>query len=122
MHLSLHTNRFLISTWVACLQHLFKKLSSQRGQAPERLSAEAGLHTFHVLNSGGVSFLTLAEKSYPKKLAYQYLEELSSEFTRLYGGQQVESVSRPYAFIKFGVPTWQRGRTHVILELPAESV
>jgi vesicle transport protein SEC22 len=57
------------------------------------------------LNAQGVSFLTLAERSYPKKLAFQYLEELSNEFNRLYGGQHVDSVSRPYAFIKFGM--WQ---------------
>lgn len=81
---------------------MFKKLSAQRSSAPERLSAEAGAHTFHILNSNGVCFLTLAERSYPKKLAFQYLEELSNEFNRLYGGQQVDSVSRPYAFIKFG--------------------
>lgn len=82
---------------------MFKKLAAQRSSAPEKLSAEAGPHTFHVLNANGVSFLTLAERSYPKKLAFQYLDELSNEFNRLYGGQQVESVSRPYAFIKFGV-------------------
>lgn len=85
------------------VQQMFKKLAAQRSSAPEKLSAEAGAHTFHVLNSNGVSFLTLAERNYPKKLAYQYLDELSSEFNRLYGGQQVESVSRPYAFIKFGM-------------------
>lgn len=82
---------------------MFKKLSEQGSSAPERLSAEAGAHTFHILNSNGVCFLTLAERSYPKKLAFQYLEELSNEFNRLYGGQQVDSFSRPYAFIKFGV-------------------
>lgn len=82
-------------------KQMFKKLSAQRSSAPERLSAEAGTHTFHILNSDGVCFLTLAERSYPKKLAFQYLEELSNEFNRLYGGQQVDSVSRPYAFIKF---------------------
>jgi vesicle transport protein SEC22 len=70
------------------------------------MSAEAGPHTFHVLNVHGVAFLTLAERSYPKKLAFQYLDELSNEFNRLYGGQQVESVSRPYAFIKFGALLW----------------
>jgi hypothetical protein len=84
------------------LQTLFKKLSAQRSSAPERLSAEAGAHTFHLLNQGGACFLTLAEKSYPKKLAYQYLEELSNEFNRLYGGEQIDKVTRPYAFIKFG--------------------
>lgn len=38
---------------------------------------------------------------YPKKLAFQYLEELAGEFGRLYG-TQVDAVQRPYAFIKFG--------------------
>ena len=43
----------------------------------------------------------------PQKLAFQYLEELVSEFSRLYG-PQIDSVARPYAFIKFGV----RHRAH----------
>ena len=42
----------------------------------------------------------MAEKGYPKKLAYQYLEELFREFTSLYHSE-IESVARPYAFIKF---------------------
>ena len=48
--------------------------------------------------------------------ALQYLEELCGEFGRLYGSQ-VDSASRPYAFIKFGtfltrsclLGTWVRG-------------
>jgi hypothetical protein len=40
-------------------------------------------------------------QSYPKRLAYEYLEELQSEFGRLYGSQ-VDAAARPYAFIKFG--------------------
>lgn len=40
-------------------------------------------------------------QSYPRKLAYEYLEELANEFGRLYGAQ-VDAVARPYAFIKFG--------------------
>lgn len=40
---------------------------------------------------------------FPQKLAFQYLEELTSEFSRLYG-PQIDSVARPYAFIKFGAP------------------
>lgn len=43
-----------------------------------------------------------------QKLAFQYLEELVSEFSRLYG-PQIDSVARPYAFIKFGAPrSWPR--------------
>ena len=50
----------------------------------------------------GVCYLTLCDRSYPKKLAYQYLEELQKEFQEKYG-PEVGSVSRPYAFVKFGM-------------------
>lgn len=44
---------------------------------------------------------SMCVQSYPRKLAYEYLEELANEFGRLYGAQ-VDAVARPYAFIKFG--------------------
>jgi len=44
-----------------------------------------------------VCYLSLCERGYPKKLAFQYLEELQNEFQRLYLGQ-IETVARPYAF------------------------
>lgn len=65
------------------------------------MSIESGRYTFHYLIEAEVAYLTLAEKAYPKKLAFQYLEELQSEFSRLYA-EQIEGVTRPYAFIKFG--------------------
>jgi vesicle transport protein SEC22 len=84
-----------------CLQSLLKKFSQQPSHQAARLSVESGTYTFHYLIDAGVCYLTLTEKGYPKKLAFQYLEELSNEFSRLYG-PQVHTVSRPYAFIKFG--------------------
>ena len=42
----------------------------------------------------------MVDKAYPKKLAFQYLDELAKEFTSLYGAQ-IEAATRPYAFIKF---------------------
>eukprot|EP00887_Chlorella_sp_A99_P001542 scaffold8.g1542.t1 len=79
---------------------IFKKMASSSQKPPPRMSIESGPFTFHYLIDGEVCYLTLTEKAYPKKLAFQYLEELQSEFTRLYGGQ-IEGVTRPYAFIKF---------------------
>eukprot|EP00775_Hariotina_reticulata_P013539 gene13539-13665_t len=80
---------------------IFKKLSATPHASQEpRVSMESGPCTFYYLLDGNVCFLTLAEKGYPKKLAFQYLEELAGEFNRLYGSQ-VDSVTRPYAFIKF---------------------
>ena len=43
----------------------------------------------------------MCDHSYPKKLAFQYLEDLKNEFERV-NGNQIETAARPYAFIKFG--------------------
>lgn len=85
------------------LQGILKKMAASSTRPPPRMSIESGPFTFHYLIDGDVVFLTLAEKAYPKKLAFQYLDELQNEFSRLYGGQ-IEAVTRPYAFIKFGEP------------------
>lgn len=79
---------------------LFKRLAQGGSQQPTRMSLETGAFMFDYLIEHGVCFLTLTERGYPKKLAFQYLEELASEFSRLYG-PQIESATRPYAFVKF---------------------
>ncbi|GLC45562.1 SNAP receptor [Pleodorina starrii] len=89
-----------IDAYKSQAKSLLKKFSQQSSHQATRLSVESGKYTFHYLIDGGVCYLTLTEKGYPKKLAFQYLEELTNEFGRLYG-QQVHTVSRPYAFIKF---------------------
>eukprot|EP00210_Caulerpa_lentillifera_P002531 g2428.t1 len=78
---------------------LIKKICQER-QSSNRLTIDTGNFAFHILLENDVCFLTAAEKAYPKKLAFQYLEELNSEFSRLYGAS-VDSVTRPFAFIKF---------------------
>ncbi|KAI8544738.1 hypothetical protein RHMOL_Rhmol08G0318300 [Rhododendron molle] len=49
---------------------------------------------------GRVCYLTMCDRAYPKKLAFQYLEDLKNEFERV-NGSQIETAARPYAFIKF---------------------
>lgn len=49
--------------------------------------------------------MCICEQSYPRKLAFSYLDELSKEFSRSYG-DKVEGATRPYAFMGFG--KWQR--------------
>ena len=46
-------------------------------------------------------YLVLCEATFPKKLAFAYLEDLHSEFDEQYG-KKVPTVSRPYCFIEFG--------------------
>ncbi|RYQ85624.1 hypothetical protein Ahy_B10g105193 isoform E [Arachis hypogaea] len=55
---------------------------------------------FSYIIEGRVCYLTMCDRAYPKKLAFQYLEELRNEFERV-NGSQIETAARPYAFIKF---------------------
>lgn len=77
---------------------LFKRLSAQ---AEQRCSIESPPYVFHYMIEFGVCYLCLCEKSYPKKLAFQYLGELQKEFQSSYGNE-MQRVARPYAFVKFG--------------------
>ncbi|KAL0354444.1 UNVERIFIED_CONTAM: vesicle transport protein [Sesamum radiatum] len=85
------------------VKSLFKNLS--RGQnEPSRMSIETGPYIFQYPFAclGRVCYLTMCDRSYPKKLSFQYLEDLKNEFERAYGNQ-IETAARPYAFIKFEV-------------------
>ncbi|EIW82524.1 protein transport protein Sec22 [Coniophora puteana RWD-64-598 SS2] len=65
-----------------------------------RCSIESGAYTLHYLLVDNVVYLTIADKSYPRKLAFSYLEELQKEFAVSYG-PKVDSVRKPYAFVGF---------------------
>ncbi|XP_071490181.1 vesicle-trafficking protein SEC22b-like [Diadema antillarum] len=76
---------------------LFRKLNDQ---SPSKCSIESGPMIFHYLIQTGICYLTLCEKSFSKRLAFNYLEELHQEFYSQYG-KRVATVSRPYSFIEF---------------------
>jgi len=68
--------------------------------AEPRCSIESGSYSLHYLIVDNVVYLVIAEKSYPRKLAFSYLDELSKEFATSYGAK-VENVRKPYAFVGF---------------------
>jgi vesicle transport protein SEC22 len=86
---------------------LFKQLS---GGSEQRCSLDSPPFVFQYqffidfsyIIEFGVCYLCLCDKSYPKKLAFQYLEELQTEFHSQYGNE-MQRVARPYAFVKFGM-------------------
>ncbi|KAI0091846.1 Longin-like domain-containing protein [Irpex rosettiformis] len=65
-----------------------------------RCSIESGQYTLHYLIANNVVYLVFADKSYPRKLAFSYLDELSKEFEVSYGAK-VDTVRKPYAFVGF---------------------
>lgn len=78
-------------------KQLCRKLNAQ---SPDRCTLEAGDMNFHYLIEKGVCYLFLCEASFPKKMAFAYLEDLHSEFYDQYG-RRVPTVTRPYSFIEF---------------------
>lgn len=69
----------------------------------EYVTVESGTHfCFHYVLAKGVCILTLTEKGYPKRLAFDYLDELRKEFFNLYG-TRIANATRPYEFITFDI-------------------
>lgn len=66
---------------------------------------------FSFLISQGVCYIILCKASFPKTMAFEYLEDLSKEFYVQYG-KKVPTVSRPYSFIEFGKTEVQHLLSH----------
>ncbi len=86
----------------ATAKNLLKKLSGQGANLSEALTVESSTSSFHILNEGGVLFLTMCDPSCASQVAFSYLEAVAKEFLHQHG-QQVDSAKRPYYFIKFDV-------------------
>ncbi|KNZ57078.1 vesicle transporter SEC22 [Puccinia sorghi] len=77
---------------------IFRRLNET---SETRCSIESGKYTLHYVISNSVVYLCIAAKSYPRKLAFSYLDELSKEFERSYSSELSKPNLRPYAFVKF---------------------
>ncbi|KAL7508335.1 hypothetical protein ACHAXN_005414 [Cyclotella atomus] len=84
-----------------------------RGLGGTRQAARMSIDTnnnliFHYLLRDTLCYLTLTEQSYPKRLAFLYLEEIADAFLESLANdhgdrwrEAVDTTARPYAFIKF---------------------
>ncbi|CEP18707.1 hypothetical protein [Parasitella parasitica] len=81
---------------------IFKRLNIN---SEPRCSIESGKYVFHYIIEGSVCYLCICEQSYPRKLAFSYLEELAKEFNMSYGNEADKPGLRPYAFVKFDTRT-----------------
>ncbi|KAI1406517.1 snare-like protein [Hypoxylon fuscum] len=70
--------------------------------AEQQASIESGAFTLHYVIAADVVYICICERSYPRKLAFTYLSDLSAEFAQSYPAQQLHSPTlRPYAFMEF---------------------
>mmetsp|Transcript_27746 Transcript_27746/g.60674 ORF Transcript_27746/g.60674 Transcript_27746/m.60674 type:complete len:226 (+) Transcript_27746:89-766(+) len=89
-----------------------KKLLQRLHNMPPRCSVEgAGEFIFHYKMEDGVCYMALFDKSYPKNLAFAFLEDIhkafQEELKREFGTgsvdyrSHIETIEKPYYFIKF---------------------
>ncbi|KAG5437435.1 hypothetical protein PCANB_000866 [Pneumocystis canis] len=79
---------------------IFRKLTAN---SEIRASIESGQYFLHYFIDNNVCYLCICDKSYPRKLAFSYLDEISKEFWKTYGNDAMKLSLRPYAFVQFDI-------------------
>ncbi|PVV02250.1 hypothetical protein BB560_003305 [Smittium megazygosporum] len=79
-------------------KQLFKKITPQ---SQPSCSIDSDNFVFHYIIEHGVCYLCICDHSFPRKVAFSYLEDLAKEFYMNYGTEIEKRSLRPYAFIKF---------------------
>ncbi|CAK7337275.1 unnamed protein product [Dovyalis caffra] len=85
---------------------------------PTKMTIRIDHHSFNYLIENGVCFMTLCDSSYPRKLAFHYLQDLQKEFEKFHHSLLIQKISRPYSFVKFGKlynPTLLNGACHIYM-------
>lgn len=63
---------------------------------------ESGAFALHYVIAAEIVYFAITDKSYPRKLAFTYLSDISTEFQGTYPAAQLLSPTlRPYAFMEF---------------------
>ncbi|KAL3834442.1 hypothetical protein ACJIZ3_009178 [Penstemon smallii] len=80
-------------------EFLLKEIS--RGALPNsKMIIFLDHHSFHYMVENGMCFMVLCDSSYPRKLAFYYLQDLDMEFQK-FNVKLKERIIRPYSFIRF---------------------
>ncbi|KAL0637622.1 SNAP receptor [Maublancomyces gigas] len=88
---------------------IFRRLNQN---SEPRASIEAGSFTIHYLIDNHVCYLCICERSYPRKLAFTYLQDIATEFYSSYGNELMNPSLRPYAFVQFDTFMQRTKRTY----------
>ena len=73
-----------------------------RNSEPQASIESGAQYTLHYQIAQDIVFVCVTDRSYPRKLAFTYLSDISTEFLTNYPQQQLLSpVLRPYAFMEF---------------------
>ncbi|CAH2350363.1 protein transport protein Sec22p [[Candida] railenensis] len=62
---------------------------------------ESGAYNINYLISSNIIYLCICDKSYPRKLSFSYLSDISHEFQHSHGQEALSPAARPYGFSSF---------------------
>lgn len=62
---------------------------------------ESGEFSIHYLIENSIIYLCICDRSYPRKLAFSYLTEVSNEFYNSHGKAALSQTARPFGFSSF---------------------
>ncbi|XVE58551.1 hypothetical protein DITRI_Ditri04bG0178400 [Diplodiscus trichospermus] len=92
-------NHNLSSNYKQQAEFILQEIS--RGALPlSRMTIRVDHHSFNYLVVNRICFITLCDSSYPRKLAFHYLQDLKKEFDK-FDHSLIEKITRPYSFIRF---------------------
>ncbi|KAF2717961.1 snare-like protein [Polychaeton citri CBS 116435] len=81
------------------VRQVIKRLSPT---SEPRASIESAQYTMHYVLSDSLVYIAITERSYPKKLALTYLEDIRTEFSTSYKSDDyLNPQLRPYAYSEF---------------------
>ncbi|CCH41905.1 hypothetical protein BN7_1444 [Wickerhamomyces ciferrii] len=66
-----------------------------------RASIESDNFQIHYLIKDSIIYFVICEKSYPRKLAFSYISEISNEFSQSHGSDSLRPDTRPYQYVSF---------------------
>lgn len=91
-------NNDVLTTYKKQAEFILKEISLQ-ALPSSKMTILVDHHSFNYMVESGICYLTLCESSYPRKLAFHYLQDLQQEFERL-DSSLVDRITKPYTFIK----------------------
>ncbi|RKP30679.1 snare-like protein [Metschnikowia bicuspidata] len=76
-------------------------ISRMTPNSAPQATIESGKYNVHYLNQNNIIYLIIADRSYPRKLAFLYLAEVADEFGNSHVKEAMSNSARPYAFSSF---------------------
>ncbi|KAH7825636.1 Vesicle transport protein Sec22A [Monocercomonoides exilis] len=79
--------------------------------SPKQLAIEEGRFIYYYSIDHNVVFLALCSSSFPRSIAFSYLEDISRDFLRLHA-TEIEAAIRPFAFVSYDMEMEKKRRRY----------